>query len=252
MSFSYLLTNTLWVLPLVLQTAIAIGMLRRRLASSFPVFFTYTVVEVLGETITLFFKPNTYLYALIYWCKEGILVLLGLMVIFEVLGHIFPRSSSLRFVLNFMWIFAAITAVAALLMWIWATPSTGNDPVYEIIVLAERSVRLLQAFLLIGVIALMSRLGLTWHNQLVGITAGFGIYSALALACYELGPHSHLMSNTALVLINSAAYNLAAATWAFYLLRPAQVSAIDNLPKLNLAEWNNTVSTYITQWYRRS
>jgi hypothetical protein len=243
---------TLWVLPIVLQTAIALSMLRRKLVSSFPFFFTYTVLEVLGDTLLLFFRPNTNSYAFIYWSREPVVVVLSLMIIFEVLGHILPRSSSLRFVLNFVWIFAGVIAVTALLMWLWATPSTGNDPRYDVIILAERSARFLQCFLLIAVIALMSRLGLTWQHELVGITAGFGIYSALALACFELGPHLHFMSNTALVLINSTAYNFAAITWAFYLLRPARVTAVDHLPRVNLAEWNHAVSTYVNQWYRRS
>src|SRR4029077_12254048 len=115
----------------------------------------------------------------------------------------------------------------------------------------ERSVRFLQSSLLIVVIALMSRLGLSWHQESVGIAAGFGVYSALALACFELGAHLHVISQLALALVNSAAYNLAVLIWAFYILRPSRVTPVEDLPKTDLAEWNSAVTDYVNQWSRR-
>jgi hypothetical protein len=49
---------------------------------------------------------------------------------------------------------------------------------HEWIILQERSARFLQVCLLIVAIAMMSRLGLTWHHYSLGIAAGFGVYSA--------------------------------------------------------------------------
>jgi hypothetical protein len=250
MTFLYLVAKALWIFPLVLQSAIAIGMLRRRLVTSFPVFFSYTVTEFISDTATLFFNTSGNTYALIYWCKEALAVLLGLAVIFEILRHILPPSSLMRFVLNFVWIFAAITAAGALLMLALANPGAG-EPIYEVVMLAERSVRFLQASLLIVLIVLMSRLGLSWHNKSVGIASGFGVYSALALASFEFGAHLHWISHAALALVNSAAYNLAAMIWAFYILRPARVTPVKHLPKTDVAEWNSAVTDYVNQWSRR-
>ena len=117
--------------------------------------------------------------------------------------------------------------------------------------MGERSVRFLQSSLLIVLIALMSRLGLSWHQESVGIAAGFGVYSALALVCFELGIHLHAISGTALALVNSAAYNLAAIIWAFYFLRTLPVTPVEHLPKTDLAEWNSAVTDYVNQWSRR-
>jgi ABC-type uncharacterized transport system permease subunit len=150
-----------------------------------------------------------------------------------------------------VWVLGAATAIIALLMLISGGPRSGTDRLLEIIVLAERSVRFLQASLLILVIALMSRLGLTWHHESVGITAGFGVYSALALAVYQFGYHLHLMSSNAFVLLNSAAYNLATMIWAFYILLPAGVTPVEHLPKTDLAEWNSAVTDYVNQCSRR-
>src|SRR5581483_5789936 len=148
-------------------------------------------------------------------------------------------------------ILTAVVAVIALLLLLSAKPGEGNERTYDHVILAERSVRFLQASLLIVVIAVMSRLGLTWHDKPVGIAAGFGVYSALALVAFEFGPHLHFLSDASMALLNSVAYSLAIVIWAAYLLPSRRRLPIEYLPKLNLAEWNNVIGNYLNQWYRR-
>jgi hypothetical protein len=249
MIFPYL-TKILWLIPPFLQSAIMFVMVRRRLVGSFPLFFSYTVVVVFRD-ITLLFLRKGPLYFLLFWWGETLAILLGLAVIFEVLAHILPRSPSLRFVLHSVLILGAVAAVVALLILVLAKSSDGYEPLLRVMVMGERSVRFLQSCLLIVVIGLMSRLGLSWHHKSVGIAAGFGIYSAMALVCFELGVHLQVISHLALALANSAAYNLATMIWAFYILLPARVTPIEQLPKTDLAEWNSAVTDYVHQWSRR-
>src|SRR6202011_5392274 len=177
MSVSRIATTGLWLLPLVLQAAIAVVMRCRRLVRIFPVFFSYTVLVLSREIVLLFLRYPGNLYALVYWCGEALAVLLGLGVIFEAVRHLFPPYPFLRTLLRVVWIVGAIAAVTAFLMLVFTNDIRGADRIFELIILVERSVRFLQASLLIVVIALMSRLGLTWHHYLIGIVAGFGIYS---------------------------------------------------------------------------
>ena len=251
MTFSDFLIKILWLTPLILQTVILTVMLRRKLVVSYPLFFIYTIVIVCREFILFFLEQGT-VYFLVYVWGETLAVLLGLAVIFEILVHILPNSSLFTFVRNSVFIFGAIAAVAALLILVFSGPSGGGKyPLSQVIGMAERSVRFLQSSLLIVLIALMSRLGLSWHQESVGIAAGFGVYSALALVCFELGIHLHAISGTTLALVNSAAYNLAAIIWAFYFLRPLPVTPVEHLPKTDLAEWNSAVTDYVHQWSRR-
>lgn len=249
MTFPHL-TKILWLTPPFLQSLILFVMIRRKLLSSFPLFFIYTIVVVWRDLILLFLRKGE-LYFLIFWWGETLAILLGLAVIFEILAHILPKSASLKFVLNFVLIFGAIAAIVALLILVLPKPGVGNASLLEVVVMGERSVRFLQSSLLVVVIGLMSRLGLSWHQESVGIAAGFGLYSALALAGFELD-HLHLISQPALALINSAAYNLAALIWAFYILHPIRVTPIEHLPKTDLEEWNSAVTDYVNQCSRRS
>jgi len=152
--------------------------------------------------------------------------------------------------MSLVWIFTGLFAVAALLMFVSAKPLTGNYAVYEIILLAERSVRFLQASLLIVVIALMSVLGLTWHHEALGILLGFGIYSAGALFAFECGA-LHWLDPLAFSILNSASYNVAVLIWALYILRPRGGNPLDRLPNADLADWNNALNDYVSQRPRR-
>jgi hypothetical protein len=243
-------TIALWLLPLVLQAAIAVVMLRRALVTIFPIFFSYTALVLSREMALLFLRYPGDLYALVYWCGEALAVLLGLGVIFETIKHLFVPYPFLRILMKVLWIVGAIAGVTALMMLVLTNGGTGADRIFEFILLAERSVRFLQACLLIVVTALMSRLGLTWHHYSVGIVAGFGVYSALDLGVLELRAHLHFLSDARLVLFTSVAYNFAAIIWASYFLRSWRRNPIEHLPETNLREWNETVTEYVDQWYR--
>lgn len=251
MTFHDLVTEIFWLLPLILQCAIAFVMIKRKLVMVFPFFFTYTIAVCSKEIVLMFVPYGRHAYALIYWYAEALAILLAFAVIFEILANILPSSPVLKFVLQAFWILGGAAAAIALVMMIGAGPSTASDRVLELIVLAERSVRFLQACLLIVVIAVMSRLGLNWYHEAVGITAGFGIYSAVALTIYQFGYHLHSISSSAFLLLNSGAYNLAGLIWSFYILRPVRVTPVEQLPKADVAEWNSAVTNYLKQWSRR-
>jgi hypothetical protein len=256
-SFHHLVTEILAFLPFILQGAIAFVMIRRKLISIFPFFFSYTAVIESTGLVLIFLPYNHRAYSLVYWASETLAILLGFAVIFEILRHILPLSPSLMVLLNVVVILAVLAALIAINILVWAKPGAQTDWLLNDIVLAERCLRFLQASLLIVMIALMSVLALTWHHKSLGILAGFGVYSAVALVVYEFGYHLHLMSTSAFLLLNSAGYNVAVLIWAFYLLRsPTRPSTPStHLEDAELAGWINALSDEALQWsqtYKRS
>ncbi|HXW92772.1 MAG TPA: hypothetical protein VEK33_19645 [Terriglobales bacterium] len=251
MSLSHLVTKTLWIVPLILQAVIAGVMWRRNLVRVFPIFFSYTVLVPSRDAALLFLTYPTNPYALVFWCGEALAVLLGIGVVFEILRHIFPPYPSLRLVVKSVWILGAFAAVTAVLMLVFSDGGSGTRRLLESVILLERAARFLQVCLLIVVIALMSRLGLTWHHYSLGIVAGFGVYSALDLAALEFQAHLRFLTDATFVLVRSAAYNLGAVIWAAYFLPSWSEKSVENLPRTDLAEWNEAVSEYVDQWYRR-
>lgn len=97
----------------------------------------------------------------------------------------------------------------------------------------------------------MSRLSLTWQNYSLGIAVGFGIYAALDLVLLELRAHLPRRNRHGLVLMRSAAYDLAVVIWTSYFFRPQSLKPVENLPGTDVANWNDALSALVDKWYRR-
>jgi hypothetical protein len=250
MRLPHLAPTILWFVPLALQAAIALVMVSRGLARVFPVFFAYTVLVPSRDVLLLLFPNSGNRYALVFWWGDAIAILLSLGVVVETLRHLFQPYPFLRFVFRGAWIVAVIATASALALFHSNSPR-GADRVLESILLMERSARMLQVCLLIVLILLMSRLGLTWQHYALGIAAGFGIYSALDLALLQFRAHLHSVAYATFALLGSAAYNLAVITWAFYFLKPRDEKSVDSLPSTDLANWNDALTEQVDKWYQR-
>jgi hypothetical protein len=250
MRFSHLVSAILWFVPLALQGAIAFVMLWRGLVKVFPAFFSYVAVVTLRDVLLLLFPNTGNRYAIAFWWGDAAAILLSLGVIVETLWHLFRPYPFLRFVFRWFWVAAVIATASALTLLRTSSPS-GADRVLELIILMERSARVLQVCLLIVLISLMSRLGLTWQHYTLGITAGFGIYAALDLALLEFRAHPDLVKYPAFALLGSGAYNLAVIVWAFYFLGYRAKTPVESLPSNDLRKWNQALTEYTDQWYRR-
>src|SRR6266851_4056245 len=215
MRVPHAITVALWIAPIVIQSVIVIVMLHRKLVEIFPVFFAYSVLVPAREILLFFVRHHLNLYSRIYFFSEAIVVALSLGVIYEVIWHLIRPYPFLRwFAFSVFWIVAAVALGLGLIMFLSSSPSIQPDPLLEIIVMVERSVRFLQACWLIVLVLLMSRLGLTWQHYAVGIATGFGVFSASDLALLELRGHLRLITNETLALLNSTAYNVAVIIWA--------------------------------------
>lgn len=238
---------TLWITPIVIQSIIVIVMVWRRLARVFPVFLAYTALVPARELLLLFVRNHRELYFRTYWFGEAIVVAISLGVIYEVIWHfVRPHLFLRRLALRFFWIVAVTALLLGLMMFTSSKLSDHPESRSEIIRLADRSVRFLQACLLIVLILLMSRLALTWQHYAVGIAAGFGMFAASDLALLELQAHLRLISFPTLALLNSAAYNVAVAIWAMYFVPPRRRSVVvESLPNTDIAHWNEVLSEYL-------
>jgi hypothetical protein len=187
---------------------------------------------------------------MVFWCGDAAAIVLSLGVVVEILLHLFRPYPFLRFAFRGIWIVAILAAASALAMFQANNPK-GDGALFQSIILMERSARILQVCLLIFLISLMSRLGLTWQHYSLGIAAGFGIYSALDLVLLQFRTHLNSVPEAAFALLGSAAYNLAVITWAFYFLKAQSEGSVESLPSTDLANWNEVLTEQVDKWYRR-
>lgn len=248
---SAFLINVSWFLTIALEAVIVFVMIRRNLLSTFPFFFSYIAAMLSRDIVLAFIKYPTKLYARIYWYGEVVTIFLALAVIFETVKQLFPPYPFLKLALKLARATGAIAALAAVLMMVLTDVRSGNNRAYNLVILAERSVKFVEVSWLIIVITLIAHCGGSWRRYSVYIVAGFGVHATLTLAFFELRAHLQLISFSTFALGISIAYNLAAMVWAFFFCRPSQSYPAERLPDDNLVEWNDAVLAYTQQWYRR-
>ena len=235
-----------WILPMFLQVLITLAIAARNLIRDFPVFLLYTLSVSGRDLILLFLKPNTRLYARIYFAGEPLTIILGLAVIYEVLWHLIRPYEVVRTMgVRLFWMSTAVAVLTGLTM--LKSSQFGRTTVWFSVLLVERSARFVQVGVLIAFILFISRLGLTWKHYTAGIVAGFGIAAGLQLALFELRS-LHAVSDNLFILLNSAAYNCAVLVWALYFIpRRMQTDVPVQLPKTDLARLDQLLRRYLNK-----
>ena len=243
---SLILRDALWIVPLVIQAAILFVLFTRKLLTRFPFFSAYTAALLSRECVLLLLRYPGRPYAFLYWYGEIAAMILGLGAVFETIRHLCAPYVFVRVAFRLVRIVIIVFSALAILILIRA-----SDKTFDMIISAERSARLVQACLLILVVFIVLQLGSSWRDYSVGVAAGFGVYSALSLAIFELS-RVHVITVPSFVICNSAAYNVAAVIWGVYFLRPQSKWSSDRLPQLDLSEWKDAVTAYCTQqWHRQ-
>jgi len=215
------LSYVLWLLAPICQLFVMIFMLRRKLRAEFPIFFTYTVFQVISFAVqygVYHFAPNSYFD--VYWTSSGLSVILGFLVIHEVFSYAIRPYAGLRDLgkLLFRWVSILLVLVAILM----AMTSTGMSTKYMVyaIVSVERAVRLMQCGLLLFIFVCSSYLGLTWRNFASGIALGYGLFAATQLVVYSLRATIGASWNSSLVMITSVVYCVSVLIWLGYSTMP--------------------------------
>jgi hypothetical protein len=247
MNFPYLLRMTLWLAPVLLQIMIALAMVGRKLVAMFPIFFCFSIYVPLRDVALLLLQTSPHGYFSIYWIGDGISILLSLVAVYEVFWHlVYPYPFLRSLAHNIFKIAGLVASGIAFAMLLMAQFGKGK-PLVELILLLERSARVVQVALLISVICFISRLGLTWKHYATGILAGFGI-AGMQLIPVELRAGFRLLTNKTFIWMEPAVYNCAVIVWAFYFLPSGKRTLVsERLPETDLARWNEALKDYINK-----
>jgi hypothetical protein len=212
-----ILYYVLWFAHPVLQTVIAIAMLRRRQHREFKYFFAYVVTQIVSFTVVF----TTYRYhssALFYvsWISTAISVALGFKVIHEAFLDVFRPFHTLRDLgtVLFKWAGLVMLLVAGVV-----SVSTNSEiqPWVQAITTAQRCVRIIQVGMVLFLLFFARYVGVSRRQHSFGIALGFGTFAVVELALIASWAGDHLNS-LGVNLINMGAYNAALFIWLGYTL----------------------------------
>jgi hypothetical protein len=203
--------------PLVL--AVVVVMVLRKLYRTFPFFFTYLFVVLLGDVVRIIFLNGAYLrYFYAYWSTEGIEVLLAFLVLYEVfLLRLFP-GINITPILRYLFPIAAVVVAGLTSLMFVSAPSGGPSRLAVLVGEFTLALSFCQVAVLAFFCALMLFMSREWRRHELGIAAGFGIYGSVKLIINVKRAQEHYGS-VALQQLPIVAYAVAALIWLFYLSR---------------------------------
>jgi len=241
----HLIDYVLWFAAPLLQAGVLVCMFRRGLHRDYPFFFNYTVLQVISVPILALINPHfhykAYYYA--YFVILGLSILLSFAVLQEIFKDAFRPYEALRDlgVILFRW--SALVVLLVGVMWaISAAHKPDYDRVQDVMLLADRGLRLMQCGLVFFLLLFSEYLGIPHRSLLFGISLGFGFFAAVNMLVVTGASHRGPLLHATLSQINSAAYLIAVMIWFCYTLAAAPSrSRVAEPIMLRSNDWNSAL-----------
>jgi len=214
------LRTLLRLAPPILQSCIAVLIVRRALYKQYPFFFAYTAFAVTAEiTKFSFYHPNTWAYFWLAWGIEALYVVLGFLAVFEVFGHVFEAFNHIGWFRFLLPVTGAIMLAIAILIPI-VHPAVDTEPLLQGILFLQIAVRCLQLGIFFLIFFLARFFDLDYRQYAFGIAAGFGIAAAGILLGTLVRTGGGLKFLIFFQYASSVSYCVAVIVWLASFIRP--------------------------------
>ncbi len=201
-----------------MQLGVLVAMYRRGLHRDYPYFFNYTILQVLTEPILFVIEKHSYtMYYWGYYVSIALSALISFAVLHEIFHDAFRPYEALRDLSVILFRWSALLVLLVGVMWaITAVQSSQVDAITNGILLAQRSVRLMQCGLVFFLLLFSEYLGISRRHVLFGIALGFGIFASVSMLFAAAVAHGTFVHLPVLRRINSAAYDVSVLIWLGY------------------------------------
>lgn len=246
------LWHYLWIAPHALQVIIAIVMMRRGLVREFPVFFAYTMFQIVEEGTLFILDHNSAVspvqYWRAYWVALGCDVVLRFATIVEIFSSVFENYPGLKQLTRILFRGAAVVLLFAAIVVAAQAPDDGTLPMLSRIHLLDLSVIVMQSGLLLLLVGFASYFGLSWRSPAYGIAIGLAIFASVRLATETVRVWTGPVAGYAFDFVTMAAYHCSVVVWLVYLLLPDRARRpLKELPEDNLEQWNAELQRLLLQ-----
>jgi hypothetical protein len=224
-----ILQDVLWITPAVLEFAIALTMLRRRLSTKYPFFWAYLVFDIL-RTGLLFAIGNDpahyrgYFYA--FWQTEIISCLLGFLIVNEIFRDVFAKRLGMQ-ERGTALLRCSLVILVIIALWVAVeTPKMDSNDLVAGTFVLKRAESLVRTGLVAALFLFVFVLGLPWGSETIGIAAGFSIEGAAEFVTWAVRARYGRIANRALIWSLLIAGFCQTLLWAAYFLRRRREPAI--------------------------
>jgi hypothetical protein len=233
-----------WLTTPLLQAGVLFTMYRRGLHKDYPYFFYYTILQVVSAIVLAVLAAYSYTaYYYAYYGNLGLSVLISFAVLQEIFKDAFRPYENLRELSIILFRWSALVVLLVAVMWAINAKNNADNGVFTaIMMLGDRSLRLMQCGLVFFLLLFNEYLGIPHRSMLFGISLGFGLFAAVnMLVATAAGQHGFL-SSAALNEINTGAYLVAVIIWFGYTLAAAPSKAREEL-LMTTEVWDRNLGT---------
>lgn len=243
----------LWVAPHVLQVALAMMLVCRKLVKEFPAFFFYTLGEVLQFVLLYTLNATPSVTNAEYWTAwilGGILsVVLRFAVVQEIFRHVFRSYPALQQFEGVLFRWATVVLMIVAVMLVGYTSGSGMDRLGVAVTVVDRAVSIIQCGLLVFLLLLARFLRFSWRSYVFGIALGLGLFASIQLAVTAIRAHLGTAAAPEFFdLLSMATYHCCVLFWIVALYLPQeQATRVSPLPTDGLAQWNEALQQLLHQ-----
>lgn len=256
------LTNVLqyafWTLAVILQMAVGVLLIKRRVYLRFPAFLCYTAFEVF-RSVALFaiillrthLRSAYKMYFDFYWITDAIWIALSLLVLYEVSQNFFRDYPLGRKIAS-----VAFTIGTMGLLWFdvyWTTVAPGHERNHLIsfILLIDRNLAAVEAGLVVVLFICAQLMALPWRANLsFGISLGLGILQGVNLAAVSTRALLGRAVNEFYAIGKMFAYALAVVVWLVYISPPQTTTKVcvdSTIASADVEDWNEALKDVLNQ-----
>jgi len=240
-----LFQSVVWISGPLLQSAVAILMIYRRLVKRFPVFWGYTAFHVVLFAVLYSASRISYrVYFNVYWGKEIVEMLLILLVIQELFSDVFGVYEGIRYVGRIVFRSAALLMMVVSILLAKSGGTTSS--LVERLVSLERSVHVLELGVLFVLFLTCRIMGIVWERFAFGIAAGMGLMLCGEAIAAALRATLGAAGNSLYGNLEPVCCALAMVMWAYYAgTADPQAQPTWSVPAATqLAEWNHALEHF--------
>lgn len=238
-----LIDYALWLSTPVLLGGVLVVMWRRGFNKDYPYFFNYIILQALSDPILALIDSRSYTaYYYAYYVHLGLSFLISFMVLQEIFKDAFRPYEALRDLSAILFRWSALVILLVAVMWaINATQKSEADWLMNMILVADRSLRMMQCGLVFFLLLFGTYLGIPHRSLLFGISVGFGLFAAVNMLVATFASHQGI-SSAALSRANSIAYLTVVVIWLSYTLMSAPSrSRVTAESMLRSQDWNSAL-----------
>jgi hypothetical protein len=237
-------------LSIALQLALVAMMLLRQLHRQLPVFLAYLIVDIISSAVTLVFvfQDNQHAGWYVLWTGDLICLVMEFVIIYNIFVKALATYSGIRQFARIVMFSAAtiLVAVSGFVAFCFHDVAY-SDALLTVLLVLERSVRLVQLGLILTFFAVSKYLHLRWRNFIFGVALGFGFDALTFLTGNVIRDYYGKLVTGTVGALQGTWYCMAAAIWLFYALQPDVANIpIVTLPSHELEKWDLALSRLLS------